>query len=292
MTEKAICVQVFNKPDTAVQTLDAMTRCDGAEDFDLLVVQDGLEGNRWRSKYENEHAETRAAMTAWIERKAQAFRSVRFMPQTQGRGTAGTARVTIDAGLQDHDWVVFSEDDVIFEPDALTWFRTMIEHPGFLRDDVWAIAGESKYFDAKGQHAPPEVAAEARDIARSQDLISRYTYLRLVPSSCFATTRAKWAEFAETRGMPRGPRFVADRCKDENKLGVWPVIARCRDIGMHHRHGYSMTVRKLPENIPQKNTYLASSDLPPMTGAPEFYSDTQKLFRRFTSRFAQPGTQA
>lgn len=286
MTRKALCVQAFNKADTVIETLTSLSRCAGARDFDLLVVQDGLEGSRFKDKYADEHRQTQAVIRPWVEAHGDAFKSARFIPEDQGRGTAGTARVAIDHSLQDHDWVMFTEDDVIFEADALTWFTTMIDHPAFLRDDVWAIAGESKFFDSRGNPVSDTRKAEALAIATELEMVRKFCYHSWLPSSCFATTTAKWAEFGETRGLARGPKMVNDRCQAEGKISLWPVVARACDIGMHHTIGYSMTIHKKPEKIPQKSCYLTSRDVPAQDGPIEqFKDDGRRVYHRFSLDF-------
>ena len=285
MTDAAVCVQVFNKADTSVKTLASLAAANGARDFDLIITQDGLDGSRFAEKYSVEHAATRIAVEQWIKENSAAFSSIRFMPETIGRGTAGTAKVAIDHGFEGHEWVIFSEDDVIYEADALDWFRAMIHHDGFLKDDVWAIAGESKHFDSKGSQVSEKVIADAMVVAKNENLISKYIYFSWLPSSCFATNATKWYEFGETRGMARGPKRVNDRCVEEGNKSLWPIIARCRDIGMHHQIGYSMTVHKETSKIPQKSNFLKSGDFEPLTKEVSEFKDTLGIFKKYTKDF-------
>jgi hypothetical protein len=160
--------------------------------------------------------------------------------------------------------VIFSEDDVIFECDAVEWFERALAHPMFLRPNVWAIAGESRFFDSY-RHVPSNAdVRRALEVALTQNLIDRFVYFDFLPSSCFATTRDKWAEFGDTRGTPRGDRAVVDRCMAEGKFCFWPVIARCRDTGMHHPLGYSVRWKGL-HHTRFKNSYIVSGMLKGMS---------------------------
>ena len=117
-----------------------------------------------------------------------------------------TAERLISRALESTEFVIFSEDDLIFERDAIEWFARALTHPMFLRPNVWAIAGESRFFDSH-RHSPSDTeVSHALAVAESQNLIDKFVYLDLVPSSCFATTREKWAEFGDTRGTIRGDR--------------------------------------------------------------------------------------
>jgi hypothetical protein len=227
----------------------------------LLIVQDGIENNRLMKQYVAEHDLTGRAVEEWISNSDLPFRSVTFERQEAGLGTAGTARRIVDIALEAADEVIFSEDDVIFSHDALAWFSSMLANEVFLDPDVWAIAGESKHFDLKSRSPTLEEFMAARSFAIESHLIDKFVFLNVMPSSCFATNRSKWREFGLTRGEPRGPRLVNDRCRAEKKFVLWPVVARCADIGMHHAKGYSMTLKKSAEAIPGKATYLTSDNL-------------------------------
>lgn len=257
-TDCVIAVQTFNKFDTAIETLESISRCKNSKSFGLVIVQDGLEGNRLMGKYAKEHEDTKKAVYEWINCNQDNFNFLNFYPETQGRGTAGTARFLIDKALEAAENVIFTEDDVIFESDALDWFLSMLHQDSFLRDDVWGIAGESKYFDLKGEIASDEQRRSAFSFALEKNLLDKFSYMHLMPSSCFATNRSKWAEFGHTRGEGHGPRKVVERCRNEGKRIIWPIIARCADIGMYHEIGYSMTLKKSKDKIPGKSSYITS----------------------------------
>ena len=104
-------------------------------------------------------------------------------------------------------------------------------------------------------HTLDSIARARGSNAQSHNLIDRFVYLNFLPSSCFATNREKWAEFGRTRGMINGDRAVTDRCMAEGKVCFWPVIARCRDTGMHHPLGYSVRWKGL-YHTSFKNSYI------------------------------------
>ena len=71
------------------------------------------------------------------------------------------------------------------------------------------------------------------------------------------------ASFA--RGTIRGDRAVVDRCLAEGKVCFRPVIARCRDTGMHHPFGYSVRWKGL-HHTAFKNSYVVSGMLKSAAG--------------------------
>jgi hypothetical protein len=278
----AIAVQAFNKADSVLGTLDSIAQSRGSNNYDLFILQDGCSGSNQTEKYRAAWVETTQAVESWIFRKRDHFASVRFDRSDQNNGPYQTAERLITWALKNSKSAIFSEDDVIFEYDAVEWFERALSHPMFLCPNVWAIAGESRFFDSY-RHVPSNTdVCRALDVAQTQNLIDRFVYLDFLPSSCFATTRDKWAEFAETRGMLNGDRAVVDRCLAEGKVCFWPVIARCRDTGMHHPLGYSVRWKGL-YHTGFKNSYIVSGMLKGTSGQlSELTCEKDALLNEFT----------
>jgi hypothetical protein len=282
----SIAVQAFNKAESVLGTLDSIARSSGSDKHRLVILQDACSGSAATEKYRSACAATTQAIEAWISRNKHHFVSVRFDRSEENNGPYRTAEQLISRALESSEFVIFSEDDVIFEHDAIEWFGRALTHPMFLRPNVWAIAGESRFFDSH-RHSPSDtVVSHALAVAESDNLINKFVYLDFLPSSCFATTRDKWAEFGETRGTPRGDRAVVDRCLAEGKMCFWPVIARCRDTGMHHPLGYSVRWRGL-QHMGFKNSYVVSGMLKSAAGELTELSSSQRdaLLNEFTRRW-------
>jgi hypothetical protein len=282
----AIAVQAFNKAESVVSTLDSIARSSDSDKYRLVILQDACSGSAATEKYRSAWAETTHAIEAWISTNKDHFVSVRFDRSEENNGPYRVAEQLISRALESSECVIFSEDDVIFEHDAFEWFERALIHPMFLRPNVWAIAGESKFFDSH-RHSPSDtVVSRAVELAESNNLINKFVYFDYLPSSCFATTRDKWAEFGETRGTTRGDRAVVDRCLAEGKVCFWPVIARCRDTGMHHPLGYSVRWRGL-QHTGFKNSYVVSGMLKSAAEELTELSSSQRdaLLNEFTRRW-------
>lgn len=260
----AIAIQAFNKADSILPTLDSIARARGSNSYDLFILQDGCSGSNRTEKYRAAWAATTQAIELWISVSRDHFASVCFDRSDRNNGPYRTAELLITSALEKSKSVIFSEDDVIFECDAVEWFERALAHPMFLRPNVWAIAGESKFFDSN-RHVPSDAdVCRALKVAQTRNLIDRFVCFDFLPSSCFATTRDKWAEFGKTRGTTNGDRAVVERCRGEAKLCFWPVVARCRDIGMHHPLGYSVRWKGL-HHKGFKNSYIVSGMLQGMS---------------------------
>ena len=279
----SITVQAFNKAESVLSTLDSIARSTGSDKYHLVILQDACFGSAETEKYHSAWAQTTQALEAWISRNRDHFVSVRFDRSEENNGPYRTAERLINRALESSEFVIFSEDDLIFERDAIEWFERALTHPMFLRPNVWAIAGESRFFDSH-RHSPSDTdVSHALALAESHNLIDKFVYLDFVPSSCFATTREKWAEFGDTRGTTRGDRAVVDRCLAEGKVCFWPVIARCRDTGMHHPLGYSVRWRG-SHHTTFKNSYVVSGMLKSTAGDLTELTTSQKdaLLNEFT----------
>jgi hypothetical protein len=256
----AIAVQAFNKADTIVATLESVAKCRGSQNYNLIILQDGWLGSKHAQKDCEAQSKTYGAIESWVKDHRNHFRSVLFRQLERNYGAYSVAERLITHGFEKSAFVIFSEDDVIFEEDAIRWFERVRVHPGFLRSEVWAVAGESKFFDSQRRVPSSEEIEQALEVAQREKLVDRFIYYDFLPSSCFATTREKWAEFGRTRGAPNGDRDVNLRCRAERKLCLWPAVARCRDTGMHHPHGLSVRYRG-PDHLGFKNTYIVSGIL-------------------------------
>lgn len=132
-----IAVQSFNKAERVVRTLDSIAESRGSNSYNLLILEDGCVGSQQTEKYREAHAKTAAAIESWISTNRHCFPSVYFDRSDRNCGPYSTAERLIDRAFEMGDSVIFSEDDIIFEKDAVEWFERVLAHPMFLRPQVW-----------------------------------------------------------------------------------------------------------------------------------------------------------
>jgi hypothetical protein len=259
-----LAVQVFNKPDTTIQTLESLAKCALADKCKLYILQDSLISSRSTEKYQKDHLATKELVNKWINENSLNFLTINFRENISNSGTCLTGKTLIDWAFEDskNDLVIFTEDDVIFDVDAIYWFKKQLESELYLDESIWAIAGESKIFDSGSNILDESIIEDAKKYAAENNLLSQFYKLNFLPSTCFGISKRKWGEFGYTRGLPNGDRDVNIRCKEEGKFSLWPVVARCSDIGMHHSSGYSMLIFNDENKITQKNQNIATSDFP------------------------------
>jgi hypothetical protein len=263
MSDYAIVVQNYNKPDTLRDVCESLLACENRHLFDLIFWSDSAVGGHKETEHGPKVAQSRAYLESFSATHGDQFHSVAIYQNSINLGCYKTCRVAMDKAFEEHDFVVLSEDDCIFSPDALNWFLEMSRSSAFHDDAVWAIAGESIFFDSQKVTLDGQFVADAKNYAKVNRLWEQFITFGFIPSSCFATNRHKWAEFAITRGETNGDVTLCQRCRVEGKKCLFPVVARVKDVGMLHPDGYSVLIHSM-ENVKEvKNCYLMSGDILP-----------------------------
>ena len=256
----AIVLQCYNKPDTLALLLNSLMNCRGHNEFDLIVWQDNTAGNAKQKKHTKSQMATAALIESLMPQLIQQFRSVQYKANALNLGCYKTCRLAIDYAFQNHDFVVFTEDDAIFAEDALVWFDGMSRTEAFQHPACRAIAGESVYFNTDGLEVSRRFKLEMINGVNRTDAVSRFISFNWVPSTTFAVDRRKWAEIANVRGLDRGDVLLCELCAKEQLHCLFPVVPRVKDIGMLHVNGYSVGIHDAA-NVPPKNVYLLSDDV-------------------------------
>jgi tetratricopeptide (TPR) repeat protein len=286
MPDAAIVIQNFNKPDTLHALCESLLKCGNTRRFDLIFWSDSAHGSRKEAQYLPKTAQVKELLDAFSAAHGDRFNSITIQRNPVNYGCYKTCQIAMDMAFERHEFVIFSEDDTVFAPDALDWFMMMRNSPAFLDDSIWAIAGESIFFDG-GKVVPDRQLVEAAKVyAKANRLWQQFIPFDFIPSTCFATNQKKWAQFSATRGEPVGDVLLCQRCRNEGKKCLFPVVARVKDTGMLHPDGYSVLIHTEENVTGVKNCYLMSDDIHPDSGtkpdlAP-FDGDAGKLFWRST----------
>lgn len=258
----AIAVQCFNKADTLRNLLQSLRACIGAERFALVVLQDSPKGSKKEAVYTPAAAEVMAVLAEELPALTEVFDTVEIFRNPENMGTAPTCRRLLDRVAARYDGFIFLEDDCILSRDALLWTEYHLAHT-IGRGTAWFAACESVFFDSKTVKVPEAQLARLRRIAARPDLRHAYFEIHHVPSSCFITTAAIWADCAGFRSFPRGPLSLNHYLEASGARTLMPIVPRASDTGMLHEMGYSVAM--LGDRVHQfKTTYCLSEleDLP------------------------------
>ena len=284
MPKGAIVVQVFVKLDLLKRLCESLLETRGIEDYVLIFYSDTSFGSRREDLYTIKNAEVLSYIGHFKRIHENRFFSIELKQNPQNFGPCKTCRLALDYAFSSNDFVIMTEDDTIFSKDTLEWLELAAKSPEFaLSADVWAIAGESIFFNARDKNVSEETRHTAIQYAQNNRLNKYYILEKFMPSTFFATTKLKWSEFGETRGQPNGDVDVCRRCASENKATIFPIVARVKDVGMLHEDGYSVLIHQ-KENVSEiKNTYVTSDDISTPFDFLQLYpGDKNKLFSMTT----------
>jgi hypothetical protein len=180
MAGSAVVVQNFNKPDTLEMVCKSLLACENTRQFDLIFWSDSATGAPKEAKYLPKCAEVAKLLHSFFAAHRDRFRSITLRRNPTNFGCYRTCQTAMDNAFEDHDFVIFFEDDTVLSPDALNWFSAMQDTPAFLDSATWAIAGESIFFDAQRAMPAKSLVEAAKAHAMEHRLQEQF-----IPSASF-----------------------------------------------------------------------------------------------------------
>ena len=258
----AVALQCFAKLATLQRCLQALLHCRQSQNFDLVILQDSLNGLKNPEVYVDGHMQVRDAISALLSMLSSRFHSVTVLQNQQNMGTTASCRRLLDHTAVHASGFVFLEDDCILAPDALEWASYHLDR-SIAPQSILIGACESIFFDARNQIPTAEQIADLTKVARRPDYRWAHTLQSFVPSTCFFTTSEIWRGIASIRSFPRGDRHLSMYLREHGLKCLMPVVPRAADIGMLDAMGYSVNTLGLDRVTEKKNTYLQSLDESP-----------------------------
>jgi tetratricopeptide (TPR) repeat protein len=254
----AIALQTFIKSDTLESFFDSVSKCDEADQFDLIIIQDSTFGSRKFAEREDEHRKVRQTIGQWIPILSERFNNVTFHANKKNRGTTATCKRLVDYVATNHEAFIFFEDDCVLSSNALVWISQALNH---VKDGgPLFVGGESIFFDTRGDTIDEITSKTWASASQAEDLKDAYVTSNFVPSTCFATTSEIWRLVSSIRGFPLGDIDVNKFLKSEGikPVCILPVVPRVKDVGMQHNLGYS--VAHHGQAVREKKTTMLLSD--------------------------------
>jgi len=287
MKPLTLVVQVYIKTDTLKALCDSLLNCNEMSHIRLVFWADSPLGARNSAVAAPLQLELIEFLNDFIRVNFSFFSSIELFRNGTNLGPCKTCEVALNYVFESDEFAVIVEDDVVFAKDAFLWFDQARNFDLFKDDHCWAIAGESIYFDSRNKEVLNDDFERGIAIIEELSLVSKFVTLNFIPSTCFATTSQKWADFGATRGLPRGDAEVCTRCRAENKYAIFPVVPRVKDTGMIHDLGFSVMLHSKEVAVNHnKQTYILSDQVIHNALLTESFSrfdgDTGALFRRTT----------
>jgi len=251
-----LAIQTFNKKDTLEGLFESLLKCNDAEHFAPVILQDSWKGSKREEEFKNGAHEVKNIIHQFLPRLIEKFGNIEIIENQQNMGTAPSCVKLINHVAEKYDSFVFFEDDCVLYKDTLSWTKFALTE---LIDEFGShfASCESVFFDHGRKPAPTQEQLEKLKVAAGR-LINKYCRLKFVPSTNFMTTSKIWKRYSDLRCLPRGPESLNQYYASVSGTCIFPLVARTSDIGMEHELGFSTTALGKGNVKEIKNSYVNS----------------------------------
>lgn len=281
--KKAILIQGFVKPSEIRNLFNSLVKNEGLSDYTIFFWLDSCVNMKYKNR-EN-----------WIQLNKETFDvcnqikdanpdlKIEIFQNDFNKGTSGTCYEAISYCFDNgFDYVLFSEDDTIFSKDSLEFFNYFIVNNFFIEDNLWAIQGESKFFDSKSHQLDSNKFKKLTSQIIENNLINKFSTIPWVPSTQFLINKKIWKQYGHIRGQVKGARDFGIACKENNGYSIFPIVPRVKDIGMLSENGYSRYFKG--ENVlDKKSTFFTSDDFADKINFSNFNKATAEEIKQIES---------
>jgi len=204
-----ICMPTYNRPEYLKATLDALSKCIGLENYEIITSEEPCP--------EVDELLTRELATLDIE-------STRHKNKERLGNIKNCKRVFELGFATGAEWIFGLEDDIVLAKDALLWME-------------WAI---NKYWDEDRVIACSAFTFQGKEYYYKPENLSK-SYLSAINFSPWgwATTKHKWDMFAEGFDNAIRENWIENwdiqaslLMRADNKMQLRPVISRSENIGV------------------------------------------------------------
>lgn len=161
-----VVVFVYNRPEHARRTLDALCENTLASESDMFIYSDGPK---------NEKDAERVEEVRRIISNVQGFRSLKVIAQEKNRGLANSVIAGVTEIVNQYGKVIVVEDDLITSPFFLEYMNAALVRYEDAKD-VYSITGYS-FFEKGTRRLPPSY------------------FLNITSSWTWATWKDRWSQF-------------------------------------------------------------------------------------------------
>ena len=196
MSKKIITMSVYNRPDYTRQVMEALTKCEGIGEYQIIIHADGY------------NEEVRDVVMSFEKLKWSYFEN------GQRLGCSENIMNAVRHGFELSDYVIHVEDDIVLAPSALRWFE-------------WA--GE-KFKDNKDIF---DISSFRKEQTKEEDFYS-YAIWRWFTPWGWATWKDRFEVMDRIYKAPNSGKCWDEVCNFEaslDKFEVIPRLARSRNIG-------------------------------------------------------------
>jgi len=228
MIDLSIGVLTFSKLDTLRLCLDKLERCNQISNYTLTICADSISSHMDLINYPSQYLDMNRQVKEYIEFYKQnttnIYKNIEIIHTPHNLGPAASCKFLIDHMFTKTEWILFLEDDILVNKDALTYLVTTIEN------------------------APEEFAYCISPIFEHPDIslnnIAEYAnkkqHIDWISSTDFAISKHIWDKYGHIRGeKSNGDSRFGYYMRENGLTSLCPMISRCTRIGQNHEYSYS-----------------------------------------------------
>ena len=271
-----VVIQCFCKKDETIATVTSLEGCVGVSEFNLLLYVDKAKMGDQR---ESSNIELIGLLSEYKRRSEHLYKSVRIIVSETNLGPYIACFRAIEYAFTYNEFVVFSEDDITFCKDSLTFYKSYRDRSIDYDDDCIGVTanslrfypGHNIYTEKSGTIiVSPEYQDKVNDMrsmAINNNLSSVIEKVKWAPNKQMGLFAVGWDRIKKFRrdGIQGSNGEVPDVAtgkyvKESPYYFIYSFIPRSNDIGLFHKFGCSTMYY---DGDPGYSTikYLTSDDL-------------------------------
>lgn len=261
-----IVIQCFVKPNETLLVLNSLEKCEGIEEYSLILYVD--KANK-HSKFEKNNNELIEKLKNY---KNDKFQEIIIHVNENNLGPYITCGDAIDFCFKKFDYVIFSEDDATFCKDSIKLyniFRDMNNVP----ENCLGITASSNFFSTNNKNIEYvkknfiEKINEIKNNVINENLVNKIYIDYFAPNKQFGLFKNKWEkiryfrtnDYIKLNLLIKSDSATGEFVKNNNMYFYNSVIPRTNDIGLFHELG--CTTLYYNEEAPLNTIkYITSND--------------------------------
>lgn len=262
--ESCVVVQCFCKLKETITTLRSLERCIGVNEYNLLLYVDRTPRADNKNAIHSVLSEMVHSNALLIDRLAEykresehLYKSIEIVVSETNLGPYVACFNAIELAFASNEFVVFSEDDIIFCKDSLTYYNSYRDRKIDYDDNCIGITTSSRgFFPNRNIYA--EKSGEIKISPEHQDKVNEMKSMVIDNNLANAIERVKWAPNKQmglfAAGWNKIKKFRGEeihRCVEEapdtctghyirdspHYFFVYSIVPRSNDVGLFHELG-------------------------------------------------------
>jgi hypothetical protein len=262
----ALIIQCFVKPKETLDTLYSFEKCKEIKDYDLIIYVDRAKKNSLFVKENDKLIET---VNKYAELNKNKYKDIIVIVSNENLGPYICCGDAINYAFENHEFVVFTEDDSIFTADTLNYFN--FYRDGKIPNDekCLGITSQTQLFSINNKEDIFNINdAKYKNLINNtleDDLLNKIVKISNFSNKQFGIFKNKWniIKHFRTHEYLLEHNIVSDYATTlfvaKNKYySYYSVIPRTNDIGLFHNLGCTTLYWK--QEVPLNTIKLLTFD--------------------------------